>query len=170
MAMNTRLPASIRILESREAAPDFHARYDAVERMYRYYLLPAPVVLPFEDRYSLQVRGEFPVDKLNRMVRPLLGIHDFTTFTAVNDKNESAVRNITSAVFYPKGRFLVFEIAANSFLWRMVRSIVGTVVDFCMKGMGESEMAAALESRDRSMAGPTAPAKGLFLERVTYDE
>ena len=169
-AMNTRLPASIRILESREAAPDFHARFDAVERMYRYYLLPLPVVLPFEDRYALQVRGEFPVDRMNRMILPLLGTHDFSTFASGTDRNDSAVRTVTRAVFYPRGRFLVFEIAANSFLWRMVRSIVGTVVDLRSKGLGEEEFARVFEARDRSLSGPTAPAKGLFLEKVTYAE
>jgi tRNA pseudouridine38-40 synthase len=105
---------------------------------------------------------------LNRMASCLSGEIDCTTFAAAGDQSLSRCRFIEKAVFFPQGNSLVFEISANAFLWKMVRSLVGTLVDFEHAGKTPDDFRAALESCDRSRAGQTAPAKGLFLWDIKY--
>ena len=167
-ALNARLPKDIRVLSSTLVNPSFHARFDALERVYRYYLLPGLPVSPFEYRYCLPVKRALDLKRLRELSLPLSGTHDFTVFSAAGDKNKSKVRNISRAIFYPQGRYLVFEIAGSSFLWKMVRSLVGTMLELEEKGAGPKDMEELLNSRDRSLAGVTAPAWGLFLEKVVY--
>jgi tRNA pseudouridine38-40 synthase len=102
------------------------------------------------------------------MASCLSGEIDCTTFAAAGDQSLSRYRFIEKAVFFPQGNCLVFEISANAFLWKMVRSLVGTLVDFEHAGKTPGDFRAALESRDRSRAGQTAPAKGLFLWDIKY--
>lgn len=167
-ALNTRLPQDIRVLSSSQVSERFHARFDATERVYRYYLSTGTVVSPFIFRYSHHLRREPDLSRLNTLCRPLLGVHDFTTFSAEREQGESKVREIYRASFYPKGRFIVFEISGSSFLWRMVRSLVGTLLELEEQGSPEGALLELLTARDRSLAGTTAPAKGLFLEKVEY--
>ncbi len=169
-ALNANLPADVRALYSSEVDPSFHARTSAVLRIYAYYLYSGAVVLPHLRRSCWRIRNRPSVATLNRMAAQLAGLQDYSTFSAAGDSSQSKIRRIDSAGFYPQGGFLVFRVAASSFLWKMVRSIVGTMIDLELKGEGESAFAAILGSRDRSRAGPTAPPRGLFLERVVYGD
>lgn len=172
LACNSLLPPSVRVLSAGAAAPDFHARYQAVCRVYRYRLAFGPAPLPEEARWCWHRRRRPELRRLNALCRPLLGTHDFTTFTAAGDPSESKVRRIYSAAFFPRGSEIIFEIGGNAFLWRMVRSLTGTILELEEKGGLLEQLAPAmarrLEAQERGLAGTSAPARGLSLHRVFY--
>ena len=169
-AMNSYLPEDIRVLNSREVDDTFNAKTSARMRIYKYYLYIAHTGLPHYRRYCWKIGRKPDVENLNRMAAGLVGEHDFTTFSAAGDSSNSKVRLVYSACFYPEGPFLVFRMAASSFLWKMVRSVLGTLLELDQNGLGQNEIEEYLEARNRSCAGSTAPARGLFLERIMYDE
>ena len=167
-ALNSFLPPDIRILKS-EAVPDsFHARYDATERIYKYYMLPKELCYPWLDRYCLTLKSAPDVDRLNDLVSPLVGFHSFASFASVMEDGYPMERTVNYAEFYQSQGYTVFKISADGFLRRMVRSIVGTVLDLYDKGKDSSAMKAVLEAKDRFAAGACALAKGLFLDQVIY--
>ncbi|HDQ13447.1 MAG TPA: tRNA pseudouridine(38-40) synthase TruA [Sediminispirochaeta sp.] len=170
LALNRLLPRDIRALHSTEVHPDFHARFSALRREYRYYLLDGRVAQPFQDRYVVADSRLPALPILDSYARILPGIHDFSTFAAAGDPSNSPVRRIFAAGFYPQGEYTVFRIVGNAFLWRMVRSLVGTMLELGRRRASEEEFRRILQAGDRSSAGPTAPARGLFLHKVTYDE
>jgi tRNA pseudouridine38-40 synthase len=167
-ALNSMLPRDVRILSSREVPRSFHARFDARARTYRFFMYcgkhPLATDLPY-----VWYLGRWPdVARLNRMAACLAGELDCSTFTAAGDQSKSRSRYLYGACFFPEGERLVFEISANAFLWKMVRSITGTLIDLEGRGAPVEEFARILESRDRRRAGPTAPGEGLFLWDVRY--
>ncbi len=167
-ALNKLLPRDVRILGAEDAELDFHARYDARLRRYRYFTLCGSVFDPFRLRYAHQLYRRPDIEVLNGMASALLGEIDFTALSSARDTSLSRCRFVHEASFRWEGNMLVFEIAANAFLWRMVRSIVGTLFWLEASGKGASELRAILASKDRSLAGPTASARGLFLWNVEY--
>ncbi len=169
-AVNSFLPRDVRVLASAEASPRFHARRSARQRLYRYYISLAPVLLPHLRNYCYWMRRTPDIRVLSQMASRLVGEHDFSAFSAEGDANVSKVRAVSVSSFHAEGGMLVYTIAANSFLWKMVRTIVGTFLELEEQGAGAADLAAVLESRDHGRAGGTAPARGLFLERVMYDE
>jgi tRNA pseudouridine38-40 synthase len=169
LALNSYLPHDVRALDSREVEPEFNARDSARLRAYAYYLYAAPIGPPHVRRYCWKIVRRPDVAALNRLAAVFLGDHDFTTFAAAGDLGKSKVRRVVSACFHPEGLFLVFRIAATSFVWKMVRSLLGTMLEYEREGRTAAELASALEARDRLRAGTSAPARGLFLERVVYD-
>ncbi|MDC7224590.1 MAG: tRNA pseudouridine(38-40) synthase TruA [Spirochaetales bacterium] len=167
-ALNSLLPGTVRILKSRAVPEEFHSRYGAVRREYAYYL-SAGVVPPAHRRnYCHYTRRRYGLSELNDIARVLRGVHDFSTFAAAGDQSKSRVREIFASSFHREGEQLVFRIAGNAFLWRMVRSLTGTILHVADQGGGPEEMARRLEACDRNEAGPTAPSRGLFLEKVRY--
>jgi len=169
LALNRYLPRDIRILESGRADETFHARYSAVAREYRYYLLRGRIADPFAGRYVYSHSQIPPVTVLDRYAAMLVGTHDFTTFSAAGDPSESKTRRIYAASFFPEKGQIVFRIVGNAFLWRMVRSLVGTILELGQNGVSAEQLKELIAARDRSMAGPTAPPRGLFLHKVMYD-
>ena len=168
-ALNSLLPQDIRILDSREAVPSFHARFDARARTYRYFLQCGRQPFAHEMPYLWNL-GRWPdITRLNRMAMYLSGEIDCTTFAAAGDQSHSRSRYLYGAHFFPEGEKLVFEITANAFLWKMVRSIIGTLIFLEKKNTEPKEFLRILELRKRSAAGPTAPSTGLFLWDVRYD-
>ena len=168
-ALNSRLPDDIRILKAETAPDDFHARYDAVRRCYKYYLSEQKYPDLFQRKYCTGIGRSPDLNLLNRYAAQIVGVHDFTTFAAAGDKSKSKVREIFSAAFYREGEYIVFKICGNAFLWKMVRSITGTMIELEAKNRPEWDMKEILEAADRNAAGITAGAKGLFLEKVYYD-
>ncbi len=168
LALNRFLPRDIRIQESREADPDFHARYDARLRSYRYFIEPSRECPPWRARYAWHLRRRPDLGSLNAMASSLIGETDFTAFSSARDPAENRYRYVYSASWRYEDGQAVFEISANAFLWRMVRSLVGSMVEYEGEGRDPSWMREVLESRDRSRAGSTAPACGLFLWNVEY--
>lgn len=169
VALNSYLPPDVRALDSREEAVVFNAKNNAVQRVYRYFLYTGAVGLPHLRLYCWKIRHRPELGALNDLASVFLGEHDFTTFAAAGDSSRSKVRRVDTACFYPEGALLCFKVAASSFVWRMVRSLLGTILEYEQKGLPRSDLAEALAARDRSRAGMSAPARGLFLERVVYD-
>ncbi|MBN2874414.1 MAG: tRNA pseudouridine(38-40) synthase TruA [Spirochaetales bacterium] len=168
-ALNRLMPPDVRVVRSADADPGFHARFDARLRRYKYYLRAGPVQLPHLDRYAWRLFRTPDARRLNRLAACLHGEIDCATFAAAGDKSVSTFRYLHHAAFYQEGDALVFEIAANAFLYRMVRSIVGTLVELDAEGAPPEAMRDVLLARDRNRAGTTAPARGLFLWNVEYD-
>ena len=167
-AINSYLPRDLRVLDSEEAGPRFHARRSALQRVYRYYIVCAPVLLPQQRNYRLWLRRRPDIVRLNEMASVLLGEHDFSCFTAEGAAGESRTRQVSISAFHAEGATLVYTIAAGSFLWKMVRTIVGTFLMLEEEGLGVPELAHIIAFASRANAGATAPARGLFLERVVY--
>lgn len=167
-AINTFLPDDISVIKSTYVDNNFHARFSAKKRVYKYYLTDLSGYTVFNRYYCTPIRNFPGIESLNVCARSLIGIHDFTTFTSAGDKSESRVREIYSAVFYREGGLTVFKIEGNAFLWKMVRSIVGSILKYSDSDDKGSGFLRALESKDRTMAGTTAPAKGLFFHKVYY--
>lgn len=172
-ALNSVLPPDISVVHSRAVPAGFHAQYDARRRHYRYYLYAAPAILPHRRRYAWRIPEMPHVERLNRDAEALVGEHDFTTFAVAGEDHQSMVRHVYYARFSAANDTVVFEIGATGFLRRMVRSLVGTLVERernRLRGAAEdSTMAALIESRCRASAGTTAPPWGLFLHDVEYD-
>lgn len=173
-ALNSLLPDDIRITKASEKSEDFSSRFSATFRTYRYFIVPSNRALASQMPYVWNISHEPDIQKLNKMAEILRGELDCATFAASGDVSQSTKRFLYDAHFFyqdlfPEGRALVFEIKANAFLYKMVRSIVGSLIFFEKSGMNEKDFARILESKDRSKAGPTAPPQGLFLYEVGFD-
>ncbi|MGA8151746.1 MAG: tRNA pseudouridine(38-40) synthase TruA [Terriglobales bacterium] len=173
-ALNDILPASIRVLEAVEAAADFHARKSARAKTYRYSIYRAPVCPPFLARYVWHY--PYPLDEgaMQQAAGLVVGEHDFTSFAAVDAERGreaepvSNVRQIFASSWQIEGDEFVYHVSGNGFLHHMVRNLVGT---FLLAGKGTltpPDIAGILQARNRSLAGATAPASGLFLVDVKY--
>jgi tRNA pseudouridine38-40 synthase len=167
-ALNAILPADIAFLQIEEAAPDFHPRYDARSRRYRYTVYNAPVRWPLALRYSLHVAAALDVAEMTQAAQLLVGEHDFAAFGQPPKPGGTTVRRVLAAEWGIDTPQLYFDIEANAFLYRMVRSIVGTLLQVGRGEMEVEEFAAVLASCDRDRAGPTAPSHGLCLVEVKY--
>jgi len=166
-ALNAVLPADVAVLEVEGAAPDFHPRYDARSRRYRYTLYNGPVRWPLSRRYSLHVMGTLDVSAMQRAAQYLVGEQNFATF-GQPPQGRNAVRHVLVAEWRGELPCLTFDIEANAFLYHMVRSIVGTLLGVGRGKMSVGEFVAVLEAGERSQAGPTAPPHGLCLMEVKY--
>ena len=170
-ALNSLLPKDVRIIEASETFYDFHARFDARMRTYRYFFITSRQALPWELRYAWQLRRQPDIQRLNEYARLFQGEMDCTAFSAAKDKSKSRSRYISAASFFvegDKGDKLVFEISANAFLWRMVRSIAGTLIRLEEEKAPVDFLAEIIKSGKRSLAGPTAPPHGLFLWKIDF--
>jgi tRNA pseudouridine38-40 synthase len=169
LALNRLLPPDVRALDSREAGEGFHARRGALVREYRYYLYPGRLVPPWLRRYAWG-RALPGLGRMNAMAGSLVGVHDFTGFAAVGDTNPAKAKEIYSAGFYVESPFIVFRITGNAFLWRMVRNIVGTITHLASGGAEPEVFRDILERRESLHEGMSAPARGLFLHKVLYED
>jgi len=166
LALNAHLPPDVRVVEAAEVEADFHARFDATRRAYRYLIEPR--VSALRRRYAWTRRIEAGVGSLNDSSAPLLGVHDYTTFSKQGSENGGPRCHVTRARWSGARGRLRFDIEADRFLYTMVRRIVSTVVRASEDGTGARAIQTALEARDRRAAAPPAPAHGLYLMRVHY--
>ena len=165
-SLNGILKPDIRIKEISVTDPDFHARYSAISRLYRYYIAPQPTALFRE--FAWQVTYDLDLKRMNKAAEIIAGRNDFKSFCrAKSDVNNHFCR-IEKAEWLRKESFIVFEIQANRFLHGMVRALVGTFVDIGRSKLEISDFKDILKGKDRSLASQTAPPKGLILEKVYY--
>ena len=173
-ALNAFLPQDIRITDSCEVPENFNARLSATSRIYRYFRTPGNI-LANNNRFSWFVNYEPNIERLNRYCECLSGEIDCASFAASGDKSLSTFRYLEGARFFTQNSFpdgkklVVFEIEANAFLWKMVRTITGTLVGLDKADAPEDSFRKILEAKDRSKAGATAPAKGLFLYDIKFN-
>ncbi len=167
---NALLPPDIRILGASEAAPSFDARRHATEKAYRYFLHIDPVASPFFSRYSWHIERPLDLDAMRAGLARVIGEHDFASFRGQGCTAKTTVRTICRAELAPADvpSLHAIGISGNGFLKHMVRNIVGTLVDIGRGKYPPERMGEVLSLRDRTRAGPTAPAHGLFLWSVRY--
>jgi tRNA pseudouridine38-40 synthase len=194
-ALNRTLPGSIRILNVCVVPQTFHARHSALAKTYEYRVLPiepaSPQICPpFLARYVYPYSWRLDLETLNAAAAAFVGEHDFRSFAAtdpdisarkatsdkritVQNQPRSAVRTIYSSAWHEQTvdsfNLIVYRVRGNGFLHHMVRNLVGSMLDIGRGYMRMHDLPAILAARDRSIAGPTAPARGLFLHSVEYD-
>lgn len=168
VALNCFLPDDVRIIGAKEVDESFSSRFSATSRVYRYFI-NTELPLASQMRYVWPIYHKPDINRLNEMASLLKGEMDFKTFAASGDMSVSTNRYIDKAHFFEQDGLLVFEIEANAFLWKMVRSLTGTLIHFEKMGKTAEDFKKALESHERKNAGPTAPAKGLFLWEIKFD-
>ncbi len=170
IALNTHLPADIRVLCSEEVSPDFHARFSAKEKQYRYFVQTGPHADVFARKYSLHAYMPLDFDLMNEAAALVMGTHDFSAFMSTGREVESAVRSVSLSRWEKQGKFLVYTVQGNGFLYNMVRILAGTMVGMGSGRIAPDSMEKALSSLSRKDAGPTAPPHGLVLWRVKYPD
>ncbi len=170
IALNTHLPADVRILYSEEVSPDFHARFSAKEKQYRYFVQTGPHADVFARRYALHAYMPLDLAVMNEAAALVVGTHDFSAFMSAGREVESAVRTVSLSHWEKQGKCLVYTVQGNGFLYNMVRILVGTMVGMGSGRIPADSMEKALSSLSRKDAGPTALPHGLVLWRVKYPD
>jgi tRNA pseudouridine38-40 synthase len=161
-------PHPAAVLKVEEAAPDFHARFDAKRRVYRYSILNRRAPAALARGFTWQIARELDTDAMHAAAQRLLGQHDFTTFRDSQCQAKSPVKTLDRCDVVRAGENVEIWCEARSFLHRQVRSMVGTLVEVGLGRMTPDDVADALAAADRSRCGPVAPPDGLYLARVDY--
>lgn len=167
-ALNSFLPQDIRVMNSCEAAADFHPRFDAHSKRYEYRIAMGPVVNPLRCRYVCGVHEELDLAAMQKGAEAFVGEHDFSSFCSAGAQTESKVRNVTKCEVYRDGGEIVIGVEGDGFLYNMIRILAGTLIDMGRGAKSPESMGRILESRDRTQAGPTAPPEGLTLIKILY--
>jgi tRNA pseudouridine38-40 synthase len=167
--LNSLLPDDIIIKDCERVATDFHARYDACSKIYRYNILNRSVQAAIGRQYVWFIRKPLDRQKIRTAMVYIVGRHDFKAFEGSGSPRQDTTREVFSAkLIEDPGDILIFEIEAEGFLRYMVRNIVGTLVNVGLRKITAADFKKILDSKDRSQAGITAPAKGLTLFKVIY--
>jgi tRNA pseudouridine38-40 synthase len=168
-ALNANLPDAIRVTDLTTVPDSFHARFSATAKTYEYRIWNGRTVPPFIRQYAWHIIEPLNLALMQEASRAIPGEHDFAAFRSARSMNHTTVREITG-VSWRQGdeRTLIFEIDGKGFLRYMVRSLVGTVVEIGRGQRPVGDIARLLAAPDRSQAGRTAPARGLFLMKVEY--
>ncbi len=166
--MNSLLPEDIKIREIAEAAPDFHARFSARSKSYLYRIDNGPVQSVFYRNFAWHIYETLDLEKMNEAAEFLKGEHDFTSFCAAGHETKTYIRRIMETELSRSGDLITFRIEATGFLKYMVRNLVGTLAYVGMAKITPACFRDIMDARDRTVAGPTAPPQGLFLESVRY--
>jgi tRNA pseudouridine38-40 synthase len=168
-ALNAHLPPDVVVREAADVPESFDANRDAERKLYRYVIHDGVTPDPFLRRYCHQSRHSLDAAAMGRSVRCLRGRHDFRSFETDWPNRMSSVRTITHVAVNRLGDWIWLDVEADGFLYNMARAIAGTLMNVGRGYWPEAKVAEILEAGDRRQAGPTAPASGLFLMRVTYD-
>lgn len=167
-ALNANLPDDICVIGCRQVPEDFHARYSASGKRYLYRVLNSPYRDPFRQGFAWHWGGPLDADWMDRQAQSLLGAHDFSAFCAAGSPVRDRVRTLSRISVCRQGDMLEFTYCGDGFLYHMVRIITGTLMDMARGLLPSDSLPDILASRDRSRAGITAPACGLYLDEVFY--
>ena len=167
-ALNRLLPKDIRVIASEEVKPDFHARFSARGKQYRYVVLARRAPSALLRNRAWHIDRKLNLTRMRRAARHLVGKHDFSAFRSSACNAKVPVRKLKTLTIGQKGDQIEFILEADAFLMHMARNIVGTLVEVGLGRFSPDEVKMMLISRDRTTAGRTAPARGLYLERVFY--
>ncbi len=173
LALNSFLPEDIRILEARETEPGFHPQFQAKRKIYRYSYYNGAFLLPQYRLYMAHIHEPLDLAQMQRAADDLVGEHDFAALSSAQRTAKTSVRTIYEARVYrdASDRNIVhIEVTGNGFLYNMVRIIAGTLADIGRGRMPVEAVREAIEKKDRTLAGVTAPPQGLTLMRVEYGE
>jgi tRNA pseudouridine38-40 synthase len=169
LAVNAWLPEDVRVLSATRCHADFHARFDATGKQYRYFVWNHPAMNPVLRRQAWHVPARLNVAAMRSAAKSFLGKHDFKSFAANRQyEMESTVRTLTGCEIKRNGPLLTFVIEGDGFLYKMCRGIVGTLVQVGQGKIGSDDIKRIFAQRDRRVAGMTAPAHGLVLWKVRY--
>ena len=171
LALNAHLPCDIAVKNAEWVSEEFHPRYDVEYKEYVYRIYNFPTRDPMESGRSWHIPYALDseaLDKMNRAAASFVGKHDFSTFMASGSTVESTVRDVKYVEVKRDGDVILFKVAADGFLYNMVRIMTGTLVDVARGKISADGISAIIESRDRRLAGMTAPAEGLYLNKVVY--
>lgn len=172
-AFNSLLPDDISVTEAEMVDDDFHARYDVKYKEYIYKIWNGKVKNPFwgDRAYHCPFHiDRVAVKEMNRAAQMFIGKHDFTAFMAKGSKITDATRTVLYACVYSEDDTVVFKVAADGFLYNMVRIMVGTLIDVARGSLSTDDISNIISSKKRGLAGATAPACGLYLNRVSYKD
>ena len=169
-AMNVRLPEVIAVTGCREVPEEFHPRYSCTGKRYLYKIYNSPVRDPFLS--GLALHWKYPLDEnaMDAAARQFIGTHDFAAFCSAGGSVEDTVRTITACTVQQDGELYTLSVTADGYLYNMVRILAGTVLQAGLGKMNPAAVPALLQSRNRGQAGPTLPARGLFLWDVQYPD
>ncbi len=170
VAMNMSLPKDIRVLFSQEVSPDFHARFSAKQKTYRYTLQLGPHAHVFTRNTTLHIHTPLSLPAMAAAAEYLVGEHDFRAFMSAGIPMENTRRTIFASQWVQEGSYLHYSVTGNGFLYNMVRILVGTMLEVGTGKRTPESLQQALRSGNRTDAGPTAPAHGLTLLRVCYPD
>jgi tRNA pseudouridine38-40 synthase len=168
-ALNALLPSAIRVLDAREASPGFDARRSARGKRYAYVIDRGASADPFRRRYAWHIPQELDEPAMAEGLRLVRGCHDFSAFCAAAGRGRNPTCTVRATRVVTRRRWLVILISADSFLHHMVRNVVGSLVEVGRRAEPPSWISELIGARDRTRAGPTAPAHGLALVRVLYE-
>lgn len=169
-ALNQRLPEDIRIQKSEEVDANWHPRHCASRKTYEYRIYRGEFAMPVKRLYALHCYHELDVRKMQVAAAYLVGEHDFKSFCQTGAQVETTIRTIYEADVREEGNDLVIRICGNGFLYNMVRIIVGTLLEIGQGKRSAKNIKEILEAKERTAAGPTAPAHGLLLYQYEFEE
>lgn len=167
--LNINLPDDIKIIESVEVDSDFHSRFSATKKRYRYIIYNGKMPRPLYRSYSYHVSRNLNIDEMRKASKYFIGEKDFKSLMGRGAVVHTTVKKLYSIEISQNGEFIEIVVEGKSFLKNMVRIIVGTLIFVGIGRIKSKDVEKIIEGRKRSLAGPTAPAHGLFLEKVYYD-
>jgi len=168
-ALNSLLPKDIAIKSIKEEKEDFHSRFDAKGKIYQYKILNLSTKDVFENDYAWRIIFDLNRKKIEQAARHIIGRHNFSSFSSAGSKRKNVICDIKRIDIRKKRDIYIVEVEGDRFLYRMVRNIVGTLVEIGRGRFTPRDIKRVLSKRDRRFAGPCAPASGLILQRVMYN-
>ncbi len=166
--LNSALPSDIAVKDVKQVATDFHARYNAKGKTYKYRILNSNIKDPFLSRYAWQIERKLDTDKMNAFCERIVGTHDFYAFSSSGRTVEDTVRTVSDCFAERNGDEILLTVTANGFLYNMVRIIVGTAIEVSDGKINPLDTEDILKSKRRDLAGVTAKPEGLMLWKVHY--
>ena len=169
-ALNVKLPCDIAVTDCRQVPDDFHARYSCTGKRYLYQINNSAVKDPFRWKQVYDYRYPIDVAMCDRQCKDFIGTHDFSSLCSAGSSVEDHVRTVTACGMVREGDRVTFYVEGDGFLYNMVRIMVGTILEIAAGSKPQGCIPQILERRDRAAAGFTAPAWGLYLDRVFYEQ